>query len=327
MNNQQTRHDPVSQSGIFDTFLRWGEQRFSAQQLTFIRNTMSTTTGSQGGFTVPTQIAQQIFDVQKQYSSMRSVCGSLVTTTGAAMNVPSSDGTTENGEIIGQNVTSTALDPSFASVPLNTFKVEGKVITVPFELLADSVVNLDAFIQERSASRIGRTSNAGFTNGDGSTGPQGVVGVATVGKVGITGETLTIIVDDVVDLFHAVDPAYRNNGTWMASDAMVKVLRKLKDTAGQPIFLNGDAGTAPPSMLGRPIVVNNDMPVPAASAKSLLFGDFSKYLIRDALDVQMYRFEDSVYTKLGQVGFQAVTRVGGNLIDVAAIKYFQHSST
>jgi HK97 family phage major capsid protein len=311
---------------VYDAFIRKGLEGLSAEQAKVFRNTLSTTTGSQGGFSVPTLVAQQIFDVQKQYSSMRSVCGSLITTTGANMNVPSSDGTGETGEITAQNASSSASDPSFASVSINTFKYDGKIVAVPFELLQDNVVNLDDFILNRSTARIGRLSNTGFTNGDGSTAPQGVVGVATLGKVGTTGETLTIIVDDVVDLFHAVDPGYRNNGTWMASDTMVKVLRKVKDTAGQPIFLNGDS-IAPPSLLGRPLVVNNDMPVPAANAKSLLFGDFSRYLIRDALDVQMLRFTDSVYVKLGQVGFQAISRAGGQLADVAAIKYFQHSAT
>jgi HK97 family phage major capsid protein len=291
-----------------------------------INNTMSTTTGSQGGFTVPTLVAPEIFDVQKQFSSMRTVCGSFPTATGAPMSVPSSDGTGETGEITAQNAAAASLDPSFASVSLNTFKFDGKIVAVPFELLQDNAVNLDIFVENRLFSRIGRLSNTDLTNGDGSTAPQGVVGVATVGKVGTSGETLTIVVDDVVDLFHAVDPGYRSNATWMASDAMVKVLRKLKDSAGQPIFLNGTS-IVPPSLLGRPIVVNNDLPAPAANAKSLLFGDFSRYLIRDALDVQIYIFTDSVYATKGQVAFQAISRVGGNLVDVASIKYFQHSAT
>lgn len=316
----------VPSNRLYDTYIRKGFGGMSDQEQIAIRNTMSTTTGSQGGFTVPTLVAQRIYDVQKQFSSMRSVCGSLVTTTGGPLTVPSSDGTAETGEILGQNITSTASDPSFGSVSLTTFKAEGHIITVPFELLADSAIDMEAFVELRSTSRIGRVSNTGFTVGDGSTAPQGVVGVATLGKVGQTGETLTIIADDVTDLFHSVDPAYRANAVWMASDSLLKALRKLKDSTGQPIYLNGD-GTALPSLLGRPVWPNNDMPVPAANAKSLLFGDFSRYLIRDALDVQMYRFTDSVYTKLGQVGFQAVCRVGGNLTDVAAIKYFQHSAT
>jgi HK97 family phage major capsid protein len=76
-----------------------------------------------------------------------------------------------------------------------------------------------------------------------------------------------------------------------------------------------------------PVWVNNDMAVPAANAKTLIFGDLSYYKIRDAMDVSMFRFTDSVYTTLGQVGFLAWCRMGGNLADVNAVKYYQHSAT
>ena len=57
------------------------------------------------------------------------------------------------------------------------------------------------------------------------------------------------------------------------------------------------------------------MAVPVASAKSVLFGDFSKYLIRDVMDMQFYRFADSAYAKKGQVGFLTIMRTDGKLID------------
>jgi HK97 family phage major capsid protein len=66
----------------------------------------------------------------------------------------------------------------------------------------------------------------------------------------------------------------------------------------------------------------------AASAKSIAFGDFSYYKIRDVMDVQMFRFTDSTYTKLGQVGFLAWMRSAGNFIDVGgAVKLFVNAAT
>jgi HK97 family phage major capsid protein len=80
-------------------------------------------------------------------------------------------------------------------------------------------------------------------------------------------------------------------------------------------------------LLGYPIQINNDMPVPAVSAKSLAFGDFSYYKLRMAMDVTLFRFDDSPYIKLGQIGFLAWMRAGGNLVDVAATRLYQHSAT
>jgi HK97 family phage major capsid protein len=45
------------------------------------------------------------------------------------------------------------------------------------------------------------------------------------------------------------------------------------------------------------------------------------------MDINLFRFTDSVYTKLGQVAFLAWARMGGNLIDTNAVKFYQHSAT
>ena len=66
----------------------------------------------------------------------------------------------------------------------------------------------------------------------------------------------------------------------------------------------------------------------AANAKSIAYGDFSFYTIRDVMDVQMFRFTDSAYAKLGQVGFLAWMRAGGNFVDVGgAVKLYVNSAT
>ncbi|MNJ81282.1 Phage capsid family protein [compost metagenome] len=66
----------------------------------------------------------------------------------------------------------------------------------------------------------------------------------------------------------------------------------------------------------------------AASAKSILFGDFNRYKIRDVMQVLLFRMTDSAYTKKGQVGFLAFLRSGGRLMDVGgALKYYQNSAT
>jgi HK97 family phage major capsid protein len=338
---------------IFDKWLRGGDDALTAEDVTFIRNTMSTTTGSQGGFTVPSLIAAQLYDAMKAYGVMRAVSDIIPTADGKPLSFPTSDGTAEAGEWIDQNTTATALDAAFGTVTLNVFKASSKVVAVPFELLQDSIIDMEGFVRRRLAQRLGRLGNTAFTVGAGTTQPDGVVPKATAGKVGLTGQTLTIIYDDIVDLVHSVDPAYRATGcSFMTNDSLLKVLRKLKDTAGRPIWTPsydqgirfgpnnesktdmGEGGytdqtTAVPFdfLLGYPVWVNNDIAVPAANAKSMLFGNFKYYKIRDAMEVTMFRFTDSAYAKLGQVGFLAWARMGGNLVDTNAVKYYQHSAT
>ena len=115
------------------------------------------------------------------------------------------------------------------------------------------------------------------------------------------------------------------------NDDSLRIIRKLKDGNGRPIFLpgyDGLGGPMPDSLLGQPIFINQHMATMAASAKSILFGDFSKYIIRDVLQMQLHRFTDSAYAKLGQVGFLMFSRHAGNLVDVGgAVKYYQNSAT
>jgi HK97 family phage major capsid protein len=80
-------------------------------------------------------------------------------------------------------------------------------------------------------------------------------------------------------------------------------------------------------LLGYPVYLNNDMPSPAANAISLAFGNFSKYMVRDALDVTMFRFDDTPFISKGQVGFLAWARAGGNLLDAGSVVTYQHSAT
>jgi HK97 family phage major capsid protein len=319
---------------VFENWMRNGDRALSAEDWNTIRNTMSTTTGSEGGFTVATTIAAAVADALKAFGGMRSVATVLQTVNGATINFPNSDGTAEEGEIVAQNVSATDLDVSFGTTAIEVFKYSSKVVAVPVELLQDASIDIEAFVTNRCAQRVGRISNKHFTIGTGTGQPKGVQVAATAGKVGATGQTTSITFEDLIDLEHSVDVAYREGGRcrWMMNDATFKAIKKMKDTAGRPIFIpgyDGLAGAVADSILGYPVTINNHMPVMAANAKSVLFGDFSHYIVRDVVSAtEMQRYTDSAYAKKGQIGFNLWARAGGNFTDVGgAVKYYQNSAT
>jgi HK97 family phage major capsid protein len=91
---------------------------------------------------------------------------------------------------------------------------------------------------------------------------------------GATGQTTSVIYDNLVDLVHSIDPSYRNqNCKFMLADATLAAVRKIKDTQGHPLWQPSVQAGVPDSLLAYPVVINQDMPVMAASAKSILFGD------------------------------------------------------
>lgn len=318
---------------VYQKWLRGGDNVLNAGDWETIRNTMSTTTNSEGGFTVATEVATSLLSAMKAFGGMRDVSEVIQTSQGGPINFPTSDGTSVMGELIGENTTATSQDIVFGVKTLSTYKYSSKIVTVPFELLQDSSIDVEAYVRLQLAERLARVTNLHFTTGTGSGQPNGIVTASTAGKTGTTGQTLTVTYDDLVDLQHSVDPAYRASGRakFMLNDASIRVIRKIKDTAGRPIFVPGYdvAGSgAPDTLLGSPVVINQDVPVMAANAKSILFGDFSYYKIRDVMDVSLFRFTDSAYTKLGQVGFLAWMRSGGQFVDFGgAVKHYANSAT
>ncbi len=318
---------------IFDTWMRNGDKAVTAEQWAIIRNTMSTTTTTEGGFTVATTVVARLIEQLKAFGGMRNVAEVFRTAQGNPINWPTSDGTSEVGELIAENTTATDLDPSFGTVALSVYKYSSKIVTIPFELLQDSVIDVEAMVLRRLAQRLGRITNTHFTTGTGTGQPRGAVTAASSGKVGTTGQTLTVIYDDLVDLIHSLDPSYRELGCqWMMRDSSVQVIRKLKDTSGRPIWMPSyEAGitqSAPATLLGYPIQINQDVAAMAANAKSILFGAFNYgYKIRDVMDMTMFRFTDSAYAKKGQVAFLAWLRSGGQCVDTSAFKFYQNSAT
>lgn len=321
---------------LYAKWLRGGDKALNAEEWASIRNTMSTTTNSEGGFTVQTEVATSVLDALKAFGGMRSVATVIQTAMGNSMSFPTSDGTSEVGEVIAENTTATDADVSFGTKSLPVYKYSSKVVTVPFELLQDSNVDIEAFVRDRLVTRLGRITNTHFTTGTGSSQPTGIMAAATTGvtAANATSQVTAITYDSVIDLIHSVDPAYRalGNCRFMLNDSAVKVLRKIKDGQSRPIFVpgyeTGVPGGAPDTLCGYPITVNQDVASMAASAKSIAFGDFSFYYIRDVMAVEMFRFTDSAFTKKGQVGFLAWMRSGGNLIDVGgAVKLFVNAAS
>lgn len=324
--------DEVGVMAAVAAYLRFGNN-VSAEQAVAIRNAMSTTTGSEGGYTVPSEVAAMVVDAMKDYGGMRDVAQIISTASGNALSYPTSDGTSEVGEIVAENAAASGADVTFGTVAVNPYKYSSKKIALPWELIQDAAIDVVAFVADRLATRLARITNLHYTTGDGSAKPYGLTARAATGKTGTTGQTTSVIYDDLIDLIHSVNAAYRRRGAqFMLADSSLKVIRKLKDTTGRPIWTPGDsesvANAAPATICGHAYTVNDDMPAMAANAKSIAFGDFSQFVIRDVVgSTSLRRFDDSAFALNGQVGFCGWMRTGSNLLDTTAVKLYVNSAT
>ena len=81
----------------------------------------------------------------------------------------------------------------------------------------------------------------------------------------------------------------------------------------------------PDTILGRPVITSAYMPVAAAGAKTVAFGDFSYYWIADR-EGRSFKRLDELFAATGQVGFRGSERVDGKLILPEAVKVLQQKA-
>lgn len=287
-------------------------------------------TGSAGGFTVPDELMRAFERALLTFGGMRERATIVRTETGADLPWPTANDTAQKGQIIAENAAANEQDVTFAQLVLNSYLYSSKIVRVSFQLLQDASINVPAILGEMLGERIGRIQNEHDTTGTGSGQPNGLVTAAATGFTAANGssQVTTWTYASIVELEHSVDPAYRRNGAFMMADSSVKKTKQLVDSTGRPLWASGMQGGAPDTLLGYPIVVNQDMAAMAASAKSVLFGDLSKYLIRDVTGVQLLRLDER-YAEYHQVAFLAFARHDGDLLNAGTnpVKLFVNAAS
>lgn len=317
-------NDPTKRDGqVFDRWVRNGMGGLSAEDMEHVRSRpradLSAGDGSRGGYTAPDDFSANLLERLAAYGGVRQSGVTVITTSGGNdMNWPTVDESTAEGEILNEGATAGSSDPSFGLVGIRAHKFSSKSVAVPIELLQDTRIDLVGFINRALSNRIARIQNRMFTVGTGANQPKGFITAAATGKTTTGGQTTTIIYNDLIDMEHSIDPAYRQGGNcrWQFHDNTLKVLKKLVDSTGRPLWVPGLSTKEPDTLLRYPYVINQHMASSVtASAKSLAFGDFSRYLVRDVMQVTLMRFDDSRYAERGMVGFLAFARADGNVID------------
>lgn len=278
-------------------------------------------TDNLGGYTAPDEMMRPLEEALLAFGGMRLVSNIISTSTGNELPIPTENDTSQTGELIANETTAVGEQAlTFGQLVLNAYTYSSKMIPVSWLLMQDSATNLPALIGRRAGERIGRLANAHFTTGTGSAQPKGIVTAATSSGVTTSGAA-AIAYDDLVDLEHSVDIAYRTGASWMMHDTSVKILKKLKETTGLPIWVPAMTAGEPGTILGYPFVVNNSMPTGTAS-KAVIFGQLSKYIIREVRDVTLVRLDER-YAEYLRTGFFAYARLDGDLLDAGTnpVKY------
>lgn len=284
--------------------------------------TVGTSTG--GGYTVPTELSNQIIQSMKAWGPMydEDICTTMNTTSGGPIDIPTIDDTNVP---VGQHTEAGAVtddggsDATFGKKTLNAFAFDTEWVKFSWELAQDSIFNFETLLGDLLGQRLGRRANLELTTGIGAGAPQGIVAGSSLGVTSVA--TAAITYDEMIDLEHSVDPAYRQSpkARFMFHDTTLAAIRKLKDSENRYIWTGGDVQNgAPATILGRRYSVNQAMDPIAAGKKAVLFGDFGKFFVRKVGGTVLFVARERFAPDIGLLG---LIRLDGKLGDAAAVKH------
>lgn len=286
-----------------------------------------TTSATAGGYTVPTTLASFIDRAMKAWGPMydEDICTTMVTPSGNPMKIPTTDDTSV---VAVAHTEGTALtddggsDVTFGQKSLDAFAFDTEFVRWSWELNTDSIFAMEQLLGDLLGERLARIANSQLTTGTGSSAPNGIVTASALGKT--SASTTAITADEIIDLLHSVDPAYRQSpkARFMFNDATLAVIRKLKDGQGNYLWQMGDVTAGQPgTLLGYRYSINQAMasiPASASASKVMLFGDFGKYYVRKVGGPVVGVMRERFWPDLGIAG---LIRFDGEIGQSAAVKH------
>ena len=281
------------------------------------------TTGA-GGATVPISFYDQLVDHMIEVAAVMNAGATVLrTTSGEKIQVPVTTAHS-SGALVAAGAPISESDPVFAQRDLDAFKY-GVMVQVQRELIEDTAVDLLGYLAMQAGRAVGNAFGAHLATGTGSSQPAGIITDATVGVTGATGVTGAFTADNLIDLYYSVIAPYRMSpqAAWLMDDTTVAAVRKLKDANDQYLWVAGLSADQPDMLLGKPIITDPNIATPAVGAKSVLFGDISRYMVRMVNDVRFERSDEFAFGN-DLVSFRCLVRGDGVLADqTGAVKVFQ----
>lgn len=139
----------------------------------------------------------------------------------------------------------------------------------------------------------------------------------------------SITYDDIVNLMAGVKAPFDAPGRakFVVSSQTRKALLKIRDTNGYPIYVRDMSGTAPATIFGHEVVVDDALPTIAAGKQVMLFGDLKSYKCRLVKGVRVRTYDEQQYADYNCIGVQGFVtgdgrpvRVAGSVEPIAALK-------
>ena len=270
------------------------------------------------GIAVPSEIASEVNRLAVDFSPIRQIA--KVVTVGSADYKEILDNANAGFEWVGETTARAVTDAPTISEIVPVWGEMSAVAEISQTALEDLMFNAEAWLVASLAEKFSQGEGAAFVAGNGTNKPRGFLNGTTVSTVasGAAAGFGTNVYDNIIDLMFAVKGAYRQNGSFVMNSATLAALTKVKTTDGAYIYQPAIAAGLSDTILGKRVVLAEDMPSVAAGAKPVVFGDFQRgYLIADRVGFGVLL---DPYSRTGYLQVKARKRVAGTVADANALK-------
>lgn len=277
-----------------------------------------TLTATSGTGVVGTSFYNQVIEVAQSVAPLLQFARVINTTGGDNLQVPVLSALS-TAAISAQGSAVNSSDPTITNITLGAFKY-GVLVPVSQELVADSMIDINALVAREAGKALGYAAGGHFTTGTGTTQPFGIV---TGAGSAVTSGTAGLSADDLITLLYSLDPEVRQDASFafMASPTALAAIRKLKDTAGNYIWsvANGQS-----QVLGYNVVENVSMPAHTSGNKSIIAGRMNDFVIRQAGGIKVEVSDD--YGFANDLRYFKVTgRFDSKLALDSSVKYIKQA--
>jgi len=189
----------------------------------------------------------------------------------------------------------------FTSVDLGGY-LAGALTLIGRSVENNGAFSVTSFIIDQMAEEIAQWLEGQLLTGSGSSAAQG----ATKTTNGVTAAgTAAVTADELIELQAKVKQAYQANACWTMNPATFTAIKKLKTGQGVYLLQEDFSGEFPYRLLGRPVYLSDNMPTMAASAKAILYGDYSGLSVnlREDISIEVLREKYATQHAIGVVAW------------------------
>lgn len=299
----------------FDQFLRTGRRPTELRA----DNDMQT---SENTAIIPTSIANRIIEEVKELSPIYQRATKINAKGTLVFPVWGKDG----DDTITCTYADEGTEPDTHTGKFTGIELKGHLfsaqVKIPKTLIHNAAFDVVAFVVKKIAEAV-----AEFYERECILGTDGKMTGVISAEVGVTAASETAITaDEVIDLQASIKEPLQTNAEFLMNKKTLTGLRKLKDNTGAYLLTRSLTAAFGWELLGKNVMISENMPEMAAGNVAIVYGDFSGLYIKTAEEPTMQVLNE-LYAKQHAVGISLFGESDAKIVEAQKIRTLKMAGT